>query len=1576
MVRPYLCHGFKGSGYDSCRPEAMCDTGNGGCDELVKCKEGSSGTLCGPCPAGYSGTGDTSCVEVDACALRPCFPGVACTDLPPPSQEEGFVCGACPEGLHGDGLHCQLCTLAVHIASSTAVDGVIRRVRHNKVVGEVAIDPAECVNTQGITFKWYGTIISDTGGLPLCFDDDANQANTLHLNIPADSLEVNRRYTVKLVAELAAAPEVRAAASLSFFVSPLPLVVLISGSGSITSSSNLLRLDATPSFDPNGGGSHTITFTWSCTSSAGACRTTNGTVLPERIHAGGDDWACEDAPGSCAVLALTLLGSEEGIRYDFTCTASKGKQQITPMQSSERAWALVYSGSAFPSVVLYPMLRVNPDVNIIINGSVLPATGDGSLSVLWEDFLWDATAPPASRALRGEQSLPLESITLTPVTQPTLVVRANTLTPRAVFTCKLVASESVGSGSSELLLNVNGRPFHAGKKPSLEVSPFGRGDTAAEGSRRSAGLALEDSFLAVMAGWEDDPEDLPLQYLVGGLGMQISYEVVGKGDVHALTESLPSTEHIFTVPEPGLEVSNYEVVIHVNVSDMLGATATASSVIEVYPKVFNTSDEEQKYVTEVLERGGGFLLDGDLDSVLRVAQGVAARLNVEAESQHQGNRPAQRLAALDLVAAVAEQRLMTDALNVRLASITRALVMMSEQLNEEVVGGALEVARTLAADRVTLASAEIVCDTLSLLMRSTDNATAQTATVEVAKQLADGMAVDLVPGQDSVQAQLVTCPHTMKVSYPRPAHCPVASWHVAGVLSLGCRSTHCYGTTLRDAERRWPASKARTRSAVGAAVVVADGSGLAASLTLPRSVFPILPEETRTTIITSRLDHHNGAAPVEMEAASGISGITLADHTTGIEVNVMQLQQALTLTLPLEDVGTGSAAGTYGCWWWSEQLHAYTEEGCAAIPLAAPPAANLFWSELNVSALSGKLEQAWVFGNASQMAQCTEEYDAVYPEYDGADAGHRKYIGDKCHLAEEDNSLGCWWVWQRGRFEGPDCVQALYLDCLCTHLTEFGAMQDIALGEVSEPPQIQIIDVSTLGDMSAQDVAESGLLLTIVASFMGFGLLGWLGSNYFHSKERAHIITSLLDPMKNGGFIPLKIRYGFSAKILLTWTIREGGVFFGHRHSKAGAKGKWKLTSQRLKGQKVLSQFVSVNERASVAAKVAKVARGGAEAADEEHAEAAEDLADQPVAARSERSRRRWVGAIQRASKSPIVRRQSFFSMLTRELQPLVIQAAPEDPYSMSVDSDKDDFWKIATKASLRPIALDHYSKSAVGVRFGIEPQPLDVEDVPDVIAVHRKTKGTPTVKLAAPPKPCGSSGIQDVSNQQHEQSSAFATLPSSGIQEHDEPAVSSLVEGNPQIQSHRARASSFRERALMNELNFTDPTADARNRKPRRKGRERKRRLGKFEGAVTRPILDDQVERKKKKNRNEADVFKYLDIPILRVQLCVPFYDMQEVCSQRLEAPVILPTRSSAKRSRIFTREHVPGVGTGMSLAKRASLRHEDTEMEQCLSFERMLGTAMMHACFCMTTLVDKEQVPSPPPLPSTAACQALESQ
>src|SRR5207244_934422 len=75
----------------------------GGCDPLVTCTNDRAGRRCGACPAGYSGTGDTACVDIDECMVDngDCPTGTTCKNRP-----GTFIC-ACNAGTSGSPTDCR-----------------------------------------------------------------------------------------------------------------------------------------------------------------------------------------------------------------------------------------------------------------------------------------------------------------------------------------------------------------------------------------------------------------------------------------------------------------------------------------------------------------------------------------------------------------------------------------------------------------------------------------------------------------------------------------------------------------------------------------------------------------------------------------------------------------------------------------------------------------------------------------------------------------------------------------------------------------------------------------------------------------------------------------------------------------------------------------------------------------------------------------------------------------------------------------------------------------------------------------------------------------------------------------------------------------------------------------------------------------------------------------------------------------------------------------------------------------------------------------------------------------------------
>jgi hypothetical protein len=71
--------GYTGTGESGCVDIDECQTANGGCDPLTTCTNVPGRRTCGPCPPNHVGTGETGCTPSDTCSPNPCQRGAACT---------------------------------------------------------------------------------------------------------------------------------------------------------------------------------------------------------------------------------------------------------------------------------------------------------------------------------------------------------------------------------------------------------------------------------------------------------------------------------------------------------------------------------------------------------------------------------------------------------------------------------------------------------------------------------------------------------------------------------------------------------------------------------------------------------------------------------------------------------------------------------------------------------------------------------------------------------------------------------------------------------------------------------------------------------------------------------------------------------------------------------------------------------------------------------------------------------------------------------------------------------------------------------------------------------------------------------------------------------------------------------------------------------------------------------------------------------------------------------------------------------------------------------------------------------
>lgn len=178
-------------------PAGFAGTGALGCVNLTACalvssssggsqQQASSAASCGACPAGFKGTLLTGCspLEVDACASSPCYPGVACTDLPDvTSGVTGFSCGSCPPGTAGDGAACAPCGIEASVLNPFAGGTTAARavslyssvnvssgsaVAAGGALGAIAAAASgsatqQCNVDGGLSFRWTATVYGPAG---------------------------------------------------------------------------------------------------------------------------------------------------------------------------------------------------------------------------------------------------------------------------------------------------------------------------------------------------------------------------------------------------------------------------------------------------------------------------------------------------------------------------------------------------------------------------------------------------------------------------------------------------------------------------------------------------------------------------------------------------------------------------------------------------------------------------------------------------------------------------------------------------------------------------------------------------------------------------------------------------------------------------------------------------------------------------------------------------------------------------------------------------------------------------------------------------------------------------------------------------------------------------------------------------------------------------------------------------------------------------------------------------------------------------------------------------------------------
>ncbi|KAK3276138.1 hypothetical protein CYMTET_15772 [Cymbomonas tetramitiformis] len=312
-----------------------------------------------------------------------------------------------------------------------------------------------------------------------------------------------------------------------------------------------------------------------------------------------------------------------------------------------------------------------------------------------------------------------------------------------------------------------------------------------------------------------------------------------------------------------------------------------------------------------------------------------------------------------------------------------------------------------------------------------------------------------------------------------------------------------------------------------------------ASVVLPSSLGAAVgagSEGITIKLLTSTLDPHlnltaaNGSSAPHLrralavaagaEAAATVTTVSL-QRADGSEVAVSGLEEAITFDLPMGEEGANASSASASsaeaaqatsvqCAFWDPSSEQYRGEGCASMPVPAPVGVELYWRTLNGTEVAGDLRRMWAVdpvGSRWFLEGCEESFEAVFPEYLGADAGYRKYVGEGCVAADPENNASCWWQWESQAFLGAGCARGTHVHCLCTHLTDFKA---VMAETIRPPPPGATISTSDMQSMTASDVADSVVLLGVVAGIMVAAVVLAIVSNHQQSKAKFAVFRALM----------------------------------------------------------------------------------------------------------------------------------------------------------------------------------------------------------------------------------------------------------------------------------------------------------------------------------------------------------------------------------------------------------------------------------------------------------------------------------
>ncbi|XP_078688578.1 polycystin family receptor for egg jelly-like isoform X2 [Branchiostoma floridae x Branchiostoma belcheri] len=609
----------------------ICEKAEGGlcsgvaCANHAVCVQRSEGELQCTCRNGYSGDGTVECQDIDECgdASHKCSRDELCFNT-----EGSYRCAQCYPDFTVQG--------GADIPASAVI--ILRRVGFF-LRTETNID---CNVEYTVSFAW--TVWSVEGS-------DSEQLNTTgklktsahEIAIPKNFLPLGLNMLKVVVAVLEKDSGLRLNRSLERWVriisSPIEARIAGGSARSVSFGSDI-ALDAAVSYDPDSiiKDSRLFNFSWTCRI---------GQVTP------CDEVFLNVSTEAAYVIPSGVFRPNDTVTFTVDVSFS-GRVSGVYVQA-------IHLGVEDPTI----SLRCNSNCNNRMNPSerlALQAVCENCLQGEQLNYNWTLQKAPSDYR---RSIFNWETDTTTGNLLPDLVVQAEVFTKPGAYVLRVdvVRAEGV-SGFAEYRFEPNTPPTVG----TCSASP-------------ETGVAMVDEFSVQCTGFADS--DLPMTfaffYSTGGQRL-VAINSTAEDDELSLFYSglVPSTPPI---PFPvGLPSRDYNVTIVVRATDVLGAQATVSLVVKVFPlPVEETSSVATQLTIGANSTLGKLVQGGNFQAAVQISNSVNSVLNVEATNATDQDKQNATKVRSSIISSLSEFKVQSvSSVNILANALSQATVVQEE----------------------------------------------------------------------------------------------------------------------------------------------------------------------------------------------------------------------------------------------------------------------------------------------------------------------------------------------------------------------------------------------------------------------------------------------------------------------------------------------------------------------------------------------------------------------------------------------------------------------------------------------------------------------------------------------------------------------------------------------------------------------------------------------------------------------------------------------------------------------------------------------------------------------------------